>query len=260
MAIITLTSDWGNRDHYAGAVKGAIFRLLPSAQIVDITHEITANDINHAAFVVRNFYRDFPDGTIHIIDINSDASLQTPHTLIIHENHYFIGTDNGIFSLIFESLPINIIEIDIIQDSNYFTFPARDVFAKVACHIASGKPVAEIGHQRNEILAKLPFQPVVQGDMIKGHIRYIDHYGNAFTNISEKLFRNTVKNSKFNISFRSAGFQIEKISSSYKDVMEGEMVALFSATGYLELAIRNGKASTLLGFKQDQMIIIEIER
>jgi S-adenosylmethionine hydrolase len=259
MAIITLTSDWGSKDHYAGSVKGAILRMLPEVHIVDISHEIPAHDVNKAAFMVRNFYRDFPEETIHIIDINSDASLQTPHMLVVHHNQYFIATDNGIFSLIFDSKPSRIIEIDIIQDSSYFTFPARDVFAKVACHIASGKPIDEIGPERGSIMVKLPFQPVVQGDMIKGHINYIDNYGNAFTNISETLFRNVVKNNGFRISFRSSGYQIEKISTSYKDVKESEMLALFSTTGYLELAIRNGKASTLLGLKQDQMIIIEIE-
>jgi S-adenosylmethionine hydrolase len=258
MAIITLTTDWGNTDHYVGAVKGAILKMLPGTSIVDITHEIPDHDVNHAAFVVANCYRDFPDGTVHIIDINSDASIQSPHMLVCQDNQYFIGADDGIFFLIFNKMPEQIIEIDIIQDTSYYTFAARDVFAKVACHIASGKEAENIGPKRDRVVQKLAFTPVVQDDMIKGHITHIDHYGNAFTNITEKLFRSVLKNNNFSISFRSSGFMITKISTSYKDVKESEMLALFSATGYLQLAIRNGRASRLLGLKKDQMIMVEI--
>jgi S-adenosylmethionine hydrolase len=258
MAIVTLTTDWGTKDHYVGAVKGAMLKMLPGVNIVDITHEIPDHDVNHAAFVISNCYKDFPDGTVHIIDINSDASIQTPHMLIYHDNQYFIGADDGIFYLIFGTIPEKIIEIDIIQDTSYYTFAARDVFAKVACHIVSGNALEAIGPKRDKIVRKLPFTPVVLGDMIKGHIIHIDHYGNAFTNISEKLFRSVLKNNNFRISFRSAGFVITKISTSYKDVKESEMLALFSTTGNLQLAIRNGKANRLLGLKIDQMIMIEI--
>jgi S-adenosylmethionine hydrolase len=258
MTIITLTSDWGHKDHYAGSVKGAICRFLPEARIIDVSHDIPAFDLNQAAFVVKHSYRDFPEGTIHIIAVNSEASIQTPHTLVYHNGHYFIGADNGVFSLIFDEKPSLIIELDVIQDSNYFTFPARDLFAKVASHIASGKPLGELGPVRNKINEKIAVRPIIQGNMIKGHVTYIDNYGNAFTNITEQLFRATVKNNKFLMTFRSPNYNIVSISSSYKDVSKGEMLALFSTTGLLEIAIRDGKASTLLGLKPDQLIIIEV--
>ncbi|MCX6277139.1 MAG: SAM-dependent chlorinase/fluorinase [Bacteroidetes bacterium] len=258
MAIITLTSDWGHKDHYAGAVKGAIYRSLPEAQIIDISHDIPSFDLNQAAFIVKHFYRDFPEGTIHIIAVNGEASIQTPHTLVFHHGHYFIGADNGVFSLIFDDKPFKIIEIDIIQDSDYFTFPARDVFVKAACHIAAGKPIEELGPVREKVMEKMAFRPVIQGDMIKGHVCYIDNYGNAFTNISESLFRSAVNNRRFAITFRSPNYRISSISTSYKDVPQGEMLALFSTAGLLEIAIRDGKASTLLGLKPDQQIMIEI--
>ncbi|MEI7499958.1 MAG: SAM-dependent chlorinase/fluorinase [Bacteroidota bacterium] len=258
MAIITLTSDWGLKDHYSGAVKGAILRLMPEAQIVDISHNIPAFDLNQAAFIVRNFYRNFPEGTIHILAINSEAAIETPHTLVYHQGHYFIGADNGMFSLLFDDLPTKIIELDIIQDSDYFTFPSRDVFVKVACHIASGKPIEVLGHPKDKLLKKMAFQPVIQGDMIKGKVIYVDNYENAFVNITESLFRSIVKNRKFSITFRSANYSINEISKSYKDVGQGVMLALFSSSGYLEIAIREGKASSLLGLKIDQLVTVEI--
>jgi S-adenosyl-L-methionine hydrolase (adenosine-forming) len=259
MAIITLTSDWGLKDHYTGAVKGAILRLLPDAQIVDISHHIPAFDLNQAAFIVRNFYPNFPDGTIHILAVNTEAGIETPHTLVMHHSHYFIGADNGIFSLIFDGQPDKVIELDVIQDSDYFTFSTRDVFVKVACHIASGKPIEQLGFPKQSLMQKIAFQPVIQGEQVKGKVIYVDNYENVYVNITESLFKSAVGNRKFAITFRSQNYRITEISKSYKDVSQGDMLALFSTSGYLEIAIREGKASSLLGLKMDQMVTIELE-
>ena len=259
MAIITLTSDWGLKDHYTGAVKGAILKLIPDALIVDISHHIPAFDLNQAAFIIRNSYPNFPEGTIHILAINTEAAVETPHTLVCHHGHYFIGADNGIFSLLFDDKPEKIIELDIMQDSDYFTFSTRDVFVKVACHIAGGNPLEQLGFPKENILRKMAFQPVIQGDMIKGKVIYIDNYENVFINITEALFKSAVKNHKFAITFRSHNYRITEISKSYKDVNQGDMLALFSTSGYIEIAIREGKASSLLGLKMDQLVTVEVE-
>jgi S-adenosyl-L-methionine hydrolase (adenosine-forming) len=258
MPIITLTSDWGLKDHYLGAVKGAIYRQLPDAHIVDVCHTIPAFDLNQAAFIIRNFYRDFPPGTIHILGINTEASIESPHTLVIHDDHYFIGADNGIFSLIFDETPQQIIDLDVIQDSDYFTFSDRDVFVKVACHVALGKPVSELGKPKKSVLQRISFKPVIDGNLIKGKVIYVDNYENVFTNITEPFFKSVVKGKKFVIMFRSASYRITTISKAYKDVVEGEMLALFSASGHLEIAINQGRASSLLGLRIDQPILIEL--
>ncbi len=258
MPIITLTSDWGLKDHYLGAVKGAIYKQIPGAHIVDISHTIPAFDLNQAAFIIRNFYRNFPPGTIHILGINSEASIESPHTLVLHEGHYFIGADSGIFSLIFDETPEKIIELEVLQDTDYFTFSSRDVFVKVAAMISEGKPPEELGKVKNGLLKKISFLPVVDGNLIKGKVIYIDNYENVFTNITESFFKSTVKGKKFVIMFRSASYRITTICKSYKDVVEGEMLALFSTSGHLEIAINQGKASSLLGLKIDQPVLIEV--
>ena len=258
MPIITLTTDWGLKDHYLGSVKGAIFRLLPDAKIVDICHDIPAFDLNQAAFIIRNFYPDFPEGTIHILGLNTEASIESPHTLIFHKGHYFIGADNGIFSLIFDEIPEHMIELEVIQDSDYFTFSTRDVFAKVACHLASGKPMEELGRPKKTLMQKISFKPVFDGSMIKGKVIYIDSYENVFTNITEEFFNTHAKGKKYAILFRSASYRITGLSKSYKDVVVGEMLALFNSSGYLEISINQGKASSLLGLKIDQPVLIEL--
>ncbi|TSA27551.1 MAG: hypothetical protein D4R67_05835 [Bacteroidetes bacterium] len=259
MAVITLTSDWGWKDHYHGAVKGAILRQLSDAVIVDGSHDIPSFDLNQAAFIIRNFYPNFPEGTVHIIGINTEASIESPHTLVLHKGHYFVAADNGIFSLIFDESPEKIIELDILQDSDYFTFSTRDVFVKAACHIAAGKPMEELGHRKDKVLTRMAFQPVISGNQIKGKVIYVDHSGNAFANITENLFKSTVKNRKFTITFRSPSYRITRLSKSYQDVHEGEMLAFFSTSGYLEIAINRGDASSLLGLRPDTSVLIELE-
>ena len=258
MAIITLTSDWGIKDHYVGAVKGTILRQLPDATIVDITHTVPPFDLNQAAFIIRNFYKNFPEGSIHILAVNTEASIRHPHTLVKYEGHWFIGADNGIFSLIFDEKPELIIDLDVFQDSDYFTFPTRDVFVKVACHIAGGKPPEKLGHVKEAVLQKIAFRPVIQGDLIKGQVIYVDNYENAFTNITESLFKAATKGRKFTITFRSASYRITRISKSYQDVPEGEMLALFSSSGHLEIAMNKGNAASLLGLNIDQAVNVEL--
>lgn len=259
MPIITLITDWGLKDHYLGAVKGTLLKMLPGVTIVDICHSIPAFELSQAAFILRNSFHDFPEGTIHIIGINTEASIENPHTLVFHKGHYFIGADNGIFSLLFDELPEQIIEIDVAQDSDYFTFSTRDVFVKVAAHIVSGKPLKELGRIKKTVFRKMEFKPVFDGNMIKGKVIYIDSFENVFTNITEDFFNTHSKGKKFTILFRSAAYKITELSKSYKDVVEGEMLALFNSAGYLEISINQGKASSLLGLKIDQPVLIELE-
>lgn len=258
MPIITLTSDWGLKDHYLAAVKGAIYAQLPGAIIVDISHQIASFDTNQAAFIVRNAWKNFPEGTIHILGVNTEASIENPHTVVFHQGHYFIGSDNGMFSLILDEIPENIIELDIMSDSNYFTFSTRDVFVKVACHLAQGKAIEELGRKKENVVQRIPFRPVIDGNLIKGKVIYVDSYENAITNITESLFYTMTKGKKFVIQFRSDAYRIQKVSTAYKDVVQGEMLALFSTSGLLEIAINQGKASSLLGLKVDQSILVEI--
>jgi S-adenosyl-L-methionine hydrolase (adenosine-forming) len=257
MAIITLTSDWGTRDHYAAAVKGAILSRLPSASIVDISHQIERFNIFQASFTLKNCYRNFPPGTIHIIDILSESSPETPNTVVFCEEQYFIATDNGILTLIFDKKPIEIYEIDIMQDSDYFTFLARDLFAKTACHIAEGKPLSELGKPKGNLTEIMSFAPAIEKNVIKGQVIHVDSYQNAYVNITESLFREIGKARKFSIIFRAPSYSIEKISTSYSDVAESDMLALFSTNGFLEIAINRGNAGGLLNLSVGESVRIE---
>ena len=165
------------------------------------------------------------------------------------DNHYFIGSDNGIYSLIFDSAPDQIVELDIIQDSDYYTFSSRDRFVKAAALISSGKKLEEMGP------ARILFRPVISADAIKGIVIYIDNYENVITNITKDLFEKTRKGRKFRIVLR--GEEIKTIKSSYSEVNVTDMVALFASSGHLQIALNKANASSLLGLYMDDPVRIE---
>jgi S-adenosyl-L-methionine hydrolase (adenosine-forming) len=257
MAVITLTSDWGLNDYYVAAVKGMIYKNLPEVNIVDITHQVAPFDVGQAAYIIKNAHLSFPDGTIHIIGVNTEESVNHPHAVAYYNKQYFIGSDNGVFALIFESDPEKIIELDITHDSDHFTFSGRDRFAKAAVHLAKGGKIEDLGSAKPGIKSKMQFEPVVDLNTIKGVVTHIDTYENLITNIPKELFRGKVRGKKFRISLRSA--KIETISNSYDDVSHGDVVALFASNDMLEIAINKGKAASLLGINRKSPVIIEID-
>ncbi|MGB0888160.1 MAG: SAM hydrolase/SAM-dependent halogenase family protein [Vicingaceae bacterium] len=257
MAVITLTTDLGLVDNYVASVKGAILKGYPEATIVDITHEIPAFDLQKSAFILRNCYQDFPEGTVHILGVNSEADVNVPHVALFANGHYFIGADNGVFSLIFDNPPEKVVELTLSQDTDRVTFPTKDVFVKAACHIARGGTLEVIGTAKYELSVRTMFRAVSDNNIIKGIATYIDHYGNVITNISESQFKNFGNGRPFKILFRSAEYEIDEISSSYSAVVEGERVAMFSSTGYIEIAINKANASKLFGINQGDTIRVE---
>ncbi len=257
MAIITLTTDLGTKDHYVGVLKGSILSQCPDATIVDISHEIPTYDILKAAFTLKNAFSDFPKGTIHIIGVNPEISEKAVSLVIEHEGQYFIGADNGVFSLIFEEKPIKMVEIEIMVNPDSITFPTKDIFTKAACHIAKGGTLEMIGKPTTEWNEKALFRAVSLENIIKGMAIHIDHYGNIITNIDYDFFTSFGQGRDFKIEFRRGDYDITAISKVYSDVAEGEKLALFSSIGLLEIAMNKGNASKLLGMKESDIVRIE---
>lgn len=255
--IITLTTDWGIRDHYAGVVKGAILSKLPEARIVDITHLIPPFDLKRASFILRNTFHQFPEGSVHIVGVNTEESEAIPHIAISYRNHFFIGADNGIFALMFDQVPDRIIELTIPQDSGKFIFSTRDRFVKAAIHLATGKPIEELGHERDDMKALISMKSQINGNVISGRVIYIDNYENVFLNITEQEFLETGMKRNFLLNIKGRTHTVKKLRNAYSDVPEGEIAVLFSSTGYLEIAINKGKASSLLGLKYDEVVLVE---
>jgi S-adenosyl-L-methionine hydrolase (adenosine-forming) len=253
MAIITLTTDLGLKDHYVSAVKGAILSQLPQATIVDISHQVPTYKIPDAAYILKNAFPDFPAGSIHIIGVKAEHNPQTPHVVVQSAGHFFVGADNGIFSLLLDTVIEKIVGLPV----SATTFPTRDVFAKAACHLASGHPMEELGTLRTSLLERMPFRAASMGDMIRGTVIYIDSYGNVMTNIGKALFEQVGQNRSFSIEF--ARYEITRISNSYGEVPEGEILALFNAAGQLEIAMNGDRAGSMLNLKFNDTITVRFQ-
>ncbi|GAA3553039.1 SAM-dependent chlorinase/fluorinase [Snuella lapsa] len=264
MAIITLTTDFGEKDHFAGATKGAIYSELPDVRIVDISHSVSPFNILEAAYIIQNAYSSFPKGTIHVIGIDSEINPENKHIAIKLDDHFFVCANNGIMSMICSEIaPEKIVEINI-HDRIQSSFPVLDVFVKVACHIARGGTLEVIGKTIHEIKPIKNVTPYVNDDktQIIGSIIYIDNYGNVVTNIKRSFFETIQKGRPFMISARN--YKFKTIYKKYSDIVnfdipedkrhdEGRGLVVFNSGDFLEIAVYKsnsatvGSASSLMG-------------
>ncbi|MFD1255579.1 S-adenosyl-l-methionine hydroxide adenosyltransferase family protein [Mucilaginibacter terrae] len=258
MSIITLTTDLGDKDIYQAALKGSILRILPTVNIVDITHSVAAFNIQQAAFILKNSFYYFPEETVHLIGIDTVYSDDTRFLAIRYQNHYFVGADNGIFSLIFNDESEEMVEIDILQDHKFLHFPLADIFVKAACHLAQGKPLTQIGIPVNSIEKRGTLQPAVERNQIRGMVIYIDSFQNVITNITKEFFNRIQEGRRFVLYFKR-NETITHLSWHYNEVPEGEKLCLFGISDHLEIAINKGNASGLLGLNLGDSVIIDFQ-
>lgn len=264
--IITLTTDWGDNDYYVGAVKGLLYSLSPGITVVDITHNIVPFDIAMAAYVMKNSFETFPEGSVHIVGVDTEdfakqGNVQS-HIAVSYKGQYFIGADNGIFSMILDKEKVDqIIELTIpfeaVNDKVRFSFSSRDRFVKAAVHLANGGNILDLGKRLEGYKELLPFKPSYGKDYIKGVVIHVDHFENAITNISEELFEKLLSGREFILSFRR--YKINKISKLYSDAKEIEPLALFNDAGLLEIALNRATASGLLGLRKNDTVSIEFK-
>lgn len=256
--IITLTSDHGYTDFYVAAVKGAIYAELENIRLVDLSHGVQAFNLHQAAYIIKNAYKQFPQGTIHLIGIDSAFSEEQVHLALKCNGHYFVGSDNGLFSLVFPDIhPEKMVALTIANEEDSLAFPMKDVLVRAACHIARGGTLEVIGSKVSNWKELMPIKPVIASDnsSIRGSVIHIDHFGNVITNITEDLFRKVKGKRDFEINL-ARGQKIKKIASHYAQTKEeGNLVALFNSSGYLEIAMFrgvpkvSGTAQSLLGVK-----------
>lgn len=276
MAIITLTTDFGEKDPFAGAVKGAIYSELEAVRIVDISHSVSPFHITEAAYIIQNAYKNFPLGSIHIVGIDSELTPETNHIAVKLDGHFFICANNGIISLITRDIvPEEMVEINI-HNKITTNFTVLDVFVKTACHIARGGTLGIIGKPISEIKPLTGIQPIVNKSQkqIIGNVIYVDNYGNVVSNITRKLFEEVGKGRPFKIEARRTS--ITKIHTTYSEAInftidrhkreeEGKKLAVFNSGGYIELAIYKsnpstvGSAASLFGLDYRDAITINFE-
>jgi len=291
MPLITFLSDFGDKDHYIAVVKAKIYSSIPNISIVDISHHVEQYNIAYGAYILNAVFRDFPEKTTHIVSINSLDRSEDKFISIKLEGHYFIGADNGLFSLISDKKPDIIVELsspplatsppesekrgigetgkrgrqvtdspihpftDSIRDMAASTaFPEKDIFAPAAIILANGGNIRDLGQEIKSMKQMLNRQLKVTKDQLTGQVIHIDSYGNLVTNIDVNTFEKCRKGRKYEIAF--VGETIENISKVYNQVEGGDCVCLFNSNALLEIAINKGNASELLGLTYDSVVTV----
>jgi S-adenosylmethionine hydrolase len=232
-------------------------KSLPDAVIVDITHNVPHFDINYASFILKNVWENFPEGTIHMINVLSEENDENLHVAVYYKGHYFIGADNGIFSLLFAEPPQDIVSLDIYYTNpDATTFPERDRFVPAAVMLAQGKPLSELGTPKEGLKQITPFLPAANKTRIQGLVVYIDAYDNCITNITKTLFNKVIGSKPFEISIKKNSEK--RIVNSFFEVPESELVCYFNSNGYLEIALNRAKASQLLNININDTVTVAV--
>ena len=276
MPIVTLTTDFGHKDHSVSVIKAALINQISDLTIIDISHQISPYNPSETAYILKNAFRAFPKGSIHIVGVESEWTPENIHIAIEFEGHFFIGADNGILSMILENLkPTKIVEINI-HKSIVTSFPVLDVFVSVAAHIARNGALEVIGKPIVKIKELTNINPVVnsEGNQILGSVIYIDNYGNLVTNIKKTYFDEIRKTRNFTIIARTVKFK--NIYKGYSEAIDfslpknkrdedGKKLALFNSANHLELAVYKsnpqtvGGASSLFGLDYRDPVTIKFE-
>jgi S-adenosylmethionine hydrolase len=275
MSIITLTTDYGLKDHFVGALKGKVLSEYPEAAIIDISHFIDPFNTVEASYILGASYSSFPKGTVHIIGVDMELNKENQHIVMQWNDHYFIAADNGILSMLSQKIvPQKMVTITI-HDRLPSDATGLDVFVKVACHIAKGGLLNVIGKEIKKIKQVTDLQAVAadDGNSLKGYVVYIDHFGNVVTNITKKHFLEVAKSRPYEIVMRTKNIKTilpnySAIASSDKypiKYYEGEKLAIFNETGFLEIAVfrsnpsKVGSANSLLGLNYRDAITIKFD-
>lgn len=267
---ITLTTDFGTRDAYVAAMKGTILGIYPDARLIDITHEITPQDVMEAAFVLREAVPYFPADAVHLVVVDPGVGTERRPIALQHGPHWFVGPDNGIFPLVLESdSPDRVVELDRKTvwrtTSPSTTFHGRDIFAPAAAHLASGLALSEIGSPVDALEPMRWAQPIADDEGVQGWVVHIDRFGNCITNISREVLvqhadqaAGEARNGQVMPPLKCfvGNSKLNALHETYGRVDEGEPLLLIGSSGFLEVAVNSGNAAELLDIRKGDAVNI----
>ncbi len=255
MPVVTLISDLGNNSYHIAAVKGTLLSGNPNFTIVDISHGIKPFHYAEAAFILGKCFRDFPEGTLHLIDVEGDFSRKKEWIIAKLENQYFFTKNTGILSLISDQEP-DWCYLLTVENKRDYKFPLKSILAKAAVQLSNGLAPNQIGTEFSNIVRKREMLPTISQDAIVGKIVYITPYNNAITNIHRKHFEDFTKFKFCHVHYQKNDY-FDRINNSIHDVSEGTAGCYFDENGFLEIGINGGNASGLLTLNVGRNIWIE---
>jgi hypothetical protein len=259
MALITFTSDYGLNDHYVAAIKAKIFRDNPNAKIIDITHKVPTSNLIHASFILASVFQDFPEGSIHLIAVNSHGGKDLKFISAKMHGHFFVLPNNGLLSLMGDFTPEVMVELPKTKQSSD-SFPEKSIMAKAAAQLSLGSDISNLGTALKDFKRSLMLQPKAGKSGIFGHVIHVDSYGNLITNIRKNVFEDLIKMVGPGYEVVFSKWHHTLLNNHYGEVDEGEIAVFFNDMDYLEIAIRFGNASQLFGMKYESSVRVSFEK
>jgi S-adenosyl-L-methionine hydrolase (adenosine-forming) len=252
MQLVSLITDYGHKDHYSAELKAALYTKCENINIIDITNEVEVFDIALAAYELKYMLPSLPANSINIISVNNYYEKKPKYIVFTRDDKYFIGPDNGAFSLVFDDVN-EVFEIDteVLENKQ-----VHNVYAHAVACIHHGLAFEEFANPLKEINIRLNFRPVVTNHQIKATIIHIDQYDNVVTNCTKEIFDKSREGRAFSIYFKPND-PIEMLSKHYGEVGIGEALAWFNNANHLEIAINMGKASSILHLFKNETIQID---
>ncbi len=252
--IITLTTDFGNSDHFVGAMKGVIVSINPEAAIVDISHGVHSHDILDGAFTIAQAYGHFPPWTVHVVVVDPGVGTQRRPILAITDKYFFLSPDNGVLSLVLAREEHRVRHV---VSEHYFlspvsnTFHGRDVFAPLAAWLSRGVEASKFGDYITDYVRfTVPKPKVVNERLIKGVVLKVDKFGNVITNLTPEDVPVLFQENPPPFKILAGKTEITKLNQAYSQSAPGDLFAILGSSGYLELATSRGSASKLLAVER----------
>lgn len=240
---ITLLTDFGTADGYVAEMKGVLTTLAPGVPLLDLTHDVPAQDVAFARLTVARYWRRFPVGTVHLVVVDPGVGTSREAIAVCSEGRYLVGPDNGVLSPALFALDARVVSLTVDAQASP-TFHARDVFAPAAAQLARGMSLDLIGEPFTQPVRLRTPQPRRAPDgALHGEILTIDRFGNAITNLA----------ARDGAEVQVGGHQV-RVVRTYGEAAPGELVALVGSSGFVEIAVRDGHAAARLRLSRGQAV------
>jgi|SRR5699024_6944216 len=259
--IITLTTDFGLKDYYVSAMKAVMLGIAPEVRLIDVSHDIPSQDIMAGSWVLKNSAMLFPSSTVHTVVIDPGVGTERKAIALQLEDQYFVGPDNGIFSLLTANRPYKAVRLtkeEYLRRGPSDTFHGRDIFAPAAAHLSRGVDLTNLGEPVNELVSYRWMQPIADKDGLEGTVIHIDKFGNLITNISKSLIEEVIADEE--VKLYVGNVILDNIATTFGDVAEGEPVAYIGSAGMLEVGINQGNAKQMLGVQKGAQLSIVLQK
>ena len=252
--VIALLTDFGTKDYFVGAMKGAILSVNENAKIIDITHEIPPQDVRSASFTLRTCYKNFPPKTIFVAVVDPGVGSNRRAILFETDDYYFVAPNNGLLSFVFdEKTNFRVFEL---KNEKFFaekvsqTFHGRDIFAPVAAHLSKSVQPSEFGKEVRDFVHHKTARPrKVSAEKVEAEVIHIDYFGNLVTNLEVKDLHE-----KFSLEIGTS--RVDKLQNFFAEAEKSEVFMILGSAGFLEVVAFRDSAANLLNAKIGQKILM----